>query len=69
MRARVGDRLTPDGDPDRAGVIVEVRNPDGSPPYVVRWQDGGHLALVFPGPYARILPFSPADARPAGTTA
>ncbi|RBQ12196.1 hypothetical protein DP939_44190 [Spongiactinospora rosea] len=35
-------------------VIVEVRNADGSPPYTVRWLDQGHLALVFPGPDARV---------------
>jgi hypothetical protein len=56
MRAQVGDRLIPDGDPDRIGVIIGLRNADGSPPYVVKWLTSGHIALVFPGPYARIVP-------------
>jgi Domain of unknown function (DUF1918) len=54
--ARVGDWLMPEGDNGRAGLIVEVRNADGSPPYVIRWRSNGHLALVSPGPYARIVP-------------
>jgi Domain of unknown function (DUF1918) len=55
MRAEVGDRLVADGDHDRAGVIIGLRNTDGSPPYVVRWLADGHVALVFPGPYTRLL--------------
>ncbi len=61
MQARVGDRLIPDGDPDRTGLVIGLRNADGSPPYVVRWLTGDHIALVFPGPYARIVPADPAD--------
>jgi len=38
----------------RIGVVVKLRHPDDSPPYVVRWLDDGHEALVFPGPDARI---------------
>jgi hypothetical protein len=58
MHAAVGDRLVVrsqhlDG-PVRAGEIIEVRGPDGSPPYVVRWGDSGHESLVFPGPDAFI---------------
>jgi hypothetical protein len=56
MKAGVGDLLVPDdGDRDRIGVIIGLRNADGSPPYVVRWLSDGHIALVFPGPYARIV--------------
>jgi hypothetical protein len=58
MRAQVGDRLVAEGthvgDSRRVGVVVEVRHPDGTPPYVVRWLDNEHEALVFPGPDARI---------------
>ena len=61
MKARVGDRLIPDGDPDRIGVVIGLRNADGSPPYVVKWLTSGHIALVFPGPYARIVPADRAD--------
>ena len=55
MRARVGDLLIPDGDRDRIGLVIGLRNADGSPPYVIKWLRGGHIALMFPGPYARIL--------------
>lgn len=58
MKARLGDRLvlegTHVGDRRRIGVVIEVRHSDGTPPYVVRWLDDGHEALVFPGPDARI---------------
>ncbi|WP_433088242.1 DUF1918 domain-containing protein [Dactylosporangium sp. CA-052675] len=54
----MGDRLIEEGtrvgDHRRIGVITEVRRDDGTPPYVVRWLDTGHEALVFPGPDARI---------------
>lgn len=54
MKAHVGDRLVPDGDVHRVGVIIGLRNADGSPPYVVKWLSDGHIALVFPGPYTRV---------------
>jgi hypothetical protein len=55
MHAHVGDRLVPDGDDNRAGLIIGVPAEDGAPPYVVRWPDG-HVALVYPGPYTRLVP-------------
>ncbi len=61
MRAQAGDRLIQDGDPDRIGLVIGLRNEDGSPPYIVRWLATGHVALVLPGPYARIVPGDPAD--------
>lgn len=61
MYAAVGDRLVIHGHtlgaPDRDGEILEVRHEDGSPPYVVRWSDSGHQALVFPGPDATVQHF------------
>jgi hypothetical protein len=60
MRAEVGDRLIPDGDADRIGLVIGLQNADGSPPYVIKWLSSGHIALVFPGPYARILHTDPA---------
>ena len=58
MHATVGDRLIVHGthvdDVNRDGEILEVRGKDGEPPYVVRWSDTGHEALVFPGPDATI---------------
>jgi Domain of unknown function (DUF1918) len=61
MKACVGDRLVVDaGDParDRVGLVIGVQHEDGTPPYVIKWLSDGHVALVFPGPYARILPAS-----------
>jgi hypothetical protein len=60
MKAQVGDRLVPDGDLRRVGVIIGLRNTDGSPPYVVKWVSGGHIALVFPGPYTRVIRYGAA---------
>ncbi|MFC6884709.1 MULTISPECIES: DUF1918 domain-containing protein [Actinomadura] len=57
MNATVGDRLHVHGNvvgqPDRSGEIVEVRGPEGAPPYVVRFEDGA-TRLVYPGPDAVI---------------
>lgn len=57
MKAAVGDHLVinathVDG-PVRDGEVVEVRGPNGEPPYLVRWSDG-HECLVFPGPDASV---------------
>ncbi|HUI47085.1 MAG TPA: DUF1918 domain-containing protein [Acidimicrobiia bacterium] len=58
MRASVGDRIVIRGhrvrDPDRACEVLEVRGVDGGSPYVVRWGDGGHETLFFPGPDAAV---------------
>lgn len=58
MEAKVGDRLVEEGthvgDHRRVGVITALRHEDGSPPYVVRWLDTGHEAVVYPGSDAHI---------------
>lgn len=68
MRAAVGDRIVirghSVGEHPRDGEVVEVRGPDGAPPFVVRWEDG-HEALIFPGPDAMIEHVE--HAAPAGT--
>ena len=57
MRAQVGDLLIAVGaDSNRACEIIRLNHPDGSPPYVVRWLSDGHIALMYPGPYARLVP-------------
>jgi hypothetical protein len=33
-----------------------VLGPDGQPPYIVRWLRGGHISMVVPDQYARIIP-------------
>jgi hypothetical protein len=51
MKAAIGDGLTVkgrhQGDTDRHGEIIEVHGDQGSPPYVVHWQDG-HESVFFP---------------------
>lgn len=53
LKAAVGDRITigvgAPNRPTRDGVILEVQNGDGSPPYVVQWSDDGERALLYPG--------------------
>lgn len=68
MKARVGDRVVIAGDDERTGVIIALPHEDGSPPYVIKWMSSGHVALVHPGPYARIVPAGehPGDDHPAG---
>jgi Domain of unknown function (DUF1918) len=59
MKAKVGDWLVIKGltidTPDRRGLITDVRNGDGSPPYVVHWLDDEHVATVFPGSDATVV--------------
>lgn len=40
----------------REGKVVELRHPDGTPPYVVEWRDSGERTLVFPGPDTLVRP-------------
>lgn len=53
MHATPGSQLTIKGhhigEPDRHAEILEVRGPDGDPPFLVRWDDTGHESLIFPG--------------------
>jgi uncharacterized protein DUF1918 len=59
MRANVGDWLVvkgrTNGQPEHRGMITEVHGAEGSPPYMVRWLETGHQALVFPGPDAIVV--------------
>jgi hypothetical protein len=63
MQASIGDRLHVHGNavgqPDKIGIIVEVRGAVGGPPYQVRFEDG-HTCLVFPGPDAVVEPVAKA---------
>ena len=51
MRAEVGDELVVRGrhvgDADREGVIIEIHGNGGTPPYLVRWEDG-HESVFSP---------------------
>ena len=55
MRANVGDLLVIPGRESRVGQVIRVVGPDGAPPYVVKWQSDGHIAMVTPSQYARIV--------------
>ncbi len=58
MKASVGDRIliaaAALGKSVRDGEILEVRGPDGTPPYLVQWSDDGAQTLFFPGPDAQL---------------
>ena len=66
MHACVGDRIIIRGhrvgEPDRDCEVIEVRDPDGDPPYMVRWEESGHETLLFPGPDAVVEHFEHAKA-------
>lgn len=53
LRAEPGDRLVirahHQGEPERDAEILEVLGEEGAPPYVVRWQDDGHVSRLYPG--------------------
>jgi hypothetical protein len=59
MQAKAGDWLVVHGrrldEGAREGLILAVPHADGSPPYLVRWLDDEHQALVFPGSDAVVL--------------
>jgi Domain of unknown function (DUF1918) len=56
MKAKVGDLLVVPGPEIRTGLVIRVLGPDGAPPYVIKWQSDGHIAMVTPGEYSRIVP-------------
>ena len=66
MHAKVGDRIVIKGhrvgEPERDCEVLEVRGPDGGAPFLVRWGDTGHEALLFPGSDAFVQRFEPAKA-------
>jgi hypothetical protein len=53
MHAKPGDQIVVKGhhigEPDRKGEVLEARGPDSSGPYLVRWDDTGHVTLLYPG--------------------
>lgn len=63
MRAQPGDRLLVGQGRHRIGLIIDLPRPDGQPPWIVKWLNDGHIAMVFPEQYARLIPAS----HPVGT--
>jgi hypothetical protein len=68
MQATIGDRICIHGSivghPDKNGEIVEVHGDGGTPPYLVKFDDG-KTRLIYPGPDAVIEPPRP-ERRPRG---
>jgi hypothetical protein len=60
FRARVGDRLVIRGhhvgEVAQDAEILEVLGPDGSPPYLVRWEDG-RVSRLYPSSDAYVQHF------------
>lgn len=61
LRASAGDRLVirghEVGEPERDAEILEVLGDEGAPPYVVRWEEDGHVSEFFPGSDAYVQHF------------
>jgi hypothetical protein len=70
MKAQAGDRIVIRsrrvGHIEREGEILEVHGPDGTPPFLVRWYEDDHTALLFPGSDAEIRPRGTPPRTPAG---
>lgn len=51
MHAEVNDEIVVRGrhvgDEDREGVVIEIHGKDGTPPYLVRWENG-HESIFVP---------------------
>lgn len=58
MKAHVGDMIEVRGrhvdDVPRRGQVLEVRGPDGRPPYVMQWDDSPHVSIYYPGSDAHV---------------
>jgi hypothetical protein len=53
LRAQPGDRLVirahHAGEAEHDGEILEVLGEAGGPPFVVRWEEDGHVSRLYPG--------------------
>jgi Domain of unknown function (DUF1918) len=58
LRAQPGDRLVirahHTGEAEHDGEILEVLGEGGAPPFVVRWEQDGHVSRLYPGPDAYV---------------
>lgn len=55
MQASVGDVLVIPGREGRTGLVIGVVGKNGAPPYVIKWLNDGHITMVTPDPYSRIV--------------
>ncbi|SFK71091.1 DUF1918 domain-containing protein [Geodermatophilus ruber] len=62
MEACTGDRIvvhsTHQGEPERTGVVLEVRGDAGGPPYVIQWDPDGHTGVFYPAGTCAVVPSS-----------
>ena len=67
LRARPGDRLIirahHTGEAEHDGEILEVLGDAGAPPYVVRWEEDGHVSRLYPGTDAYVQHFEHEEPR------
>jgi Domain of unknown function (DUF1918) len=53
LRAQPGDGLVirahHAGEAEHDGEILEVLGENGAPPYLVRWEEDGHVSRLYPG--------------------
>jgi CBS domain-containing protein len=58
LTAAPGDRLVIRahrlGEPERGAEVLEARGAGGGPPFLVRWEAGGRISLLYPGADARV---------------
>lgn len=54
MKAKAGDKLLAGS--GAVAIILDALGPDGHPPFIVKWQPAGNIAMVDPDPYARVIP-------------
>ena len=62
LRAKPGDRIVirshHQGEPERDGEIVEVLGDGGAPPFLVRWEEDGHVSRFYPSTDAYVEHFT-----------
>lgn len=65
LHAEPGDRIVIRGHhvgaPARDGEIIEVLGSNGGPPYMVRWEDNGHVSRLYPSSDAYVQHFKRQD--------
>lgn len=67
LKASPGDRLVLHGhqvgEPERDAEILEVLGENGTPPFLVRWGEDGHVSQFYPGSDAYVQHFEHRSSR------
>jgi len=53
MKAKAGDKLLAGS--GSIALILNVIGADGRPPYIVKWLNSGHIVMIDPDQYTRII--------------